>query len=122
MYASRHYPGMTHDKTMLEEESKKEKLPSNIEKLFDLAFIGINSVYPNAILPNKKPKGKILSKRKKMKNRIISRVRVKIENSFAGVKRFRIVYNVSRIKRDDFIDLVFAVACGLWNYYLVQKQ
>ena len=71
MYASRHYPGMTHDKTMLEEESKKEKLPSNIEKLFDLAFIGINSVYPNAILPNKKPKGKILSKRKKMKNRII---------------------------------------------------
>jgi hypothetical protein len=120
LYASRHYPGITHDKTMLEEESQQEKLPEKIEKLFDLAFIGVDSYYHNAILPNKKPKGRELTKRQKKQNRIISGIRVKIENSFAGVKRLRIVYNVSRIRRDDFIDLVFSVSCGLWNYYLLE--
>jgi len=121
LYASRHYPGITHDKTMLVEESQQEKLPQKIEKLFDLAFIGVDSDYPNAILPNKKPKGRELTKRQKKQNRKISGIRVKIENSFAGVKRLRIVYNVSRIRRDDFIDLVFSVSCGLWNYYLLEK-
>jgi hypothetical protein len=122
LYASRYYPGIMHDKTMLVEESQKEKLSSKIKKLFDLAFIGIETDYPDAVLPNKKPKGKELTKRQKQQNRKISRIRVKVENSFAGVKRLRIVYNVCRIKRDDFIDLVFDVSCGIWNYYLVNSM
>lgn len=121
MYASRHYPGKTHDKTVLEIESKDKKLPQSVKKLFDLAFLGLDDIYENVIMPAKKPKGKELSKSQKRNNRQISRVRVRIENAFAGVKRLRIVYNVSRIRREFFIDAIFIVACGLWNFYLAQK-
>ena len=121
LYASRYYPGIMHDKTMLEEESRTEKLHPKIKKLFDLAFIGVEKDYPDAVLPNKKPKGRELTKRQKQQNRKISRIRIKVENSFAGVKRLRIVYNVCRILRDDFIDLVFNVSCGIWNYYLANN-
>ena len=110
-----------HDKRVLEEESKKKKLPNGIKKLFDLAFLGLGSEYENVIMPKKKPKGKELTGAQKKFNRKISRVRVRIENSFAGVKRLRIVYNVSRTRRDDFIDLTFKVSCGIWNYYLIKN-
>lgn len=121
LYASKHYPGKTHDKTLLREESKIRKLPQKIKKLFDLAFLGLESEYENVVMPKKKPKGKELTERQKTSNKKISRVRVRIENAFAGVKRLRIVYNVSRTRRDDFIDLTFIVSCGIWNYYLLKK-
>ena len=121
LYASRHYPGRIHDKAVLENESRKSKLPQRIQKLFDLAFLGLESEYENVIMPKKKPKGRELTERQKNSNKNISRVRVKIENAFAGVKRLRIVYHVSRAKRDHFIDQTFIVACGLWNYYLATK-
>jgi hypothetical protein len=116
LYASRHYPGRVHDKRVLEKESKKKKFPHGIRKLFDLAFLGLESEYENVIMPKKKPKGKELTDKQKKSNRKISRVRVRIENAFAGVKRLRIVYNVSRTKRDEFIDLTFKVSCGIWNF------
>jgi len=111
-----------HDKTMLLEETKNKRLPRKIKKLFDLGFFGIQAVCPNSVMPNKKQKGKKLSKKQKTMNRRISRIRVKIENSFAGVKRLRIVYQISRIRKEDFADLVFDVCCGLWNYYLEQTS
>ena len=117
LYASRHYPGIVHDKTMLEEESREKSLPQKLTVLFDLAFLGVT--IPNAVMPNKKPKGKELTKSQRKKNRIISKKRVKIENSFAGVKRLYITYNVCRIKNENIIDLVFNVSCGLWNYYVL---
>jgi hypothetical protein len=72
-------------------------------------------------MPKKKPKGKELTATQKASNKRISRVRVRIENAFAGVKRLRIVYNVSRTRRNDFIDLTFLVACGIWNFYLMAR-
>ena len=122
LYASKHYPGKTHDKTMLIEESRKRKLPQRIDKFFDLAFLGMDSGYDNVVMLRKKPIGRELTQKQKRSNRKISRIRVRIENAFAGVKRLRIVYNVSRTRRNDFIDLTFRVACGLWNYYLVESS
>lgn len=121
LYASKHYPGKTHDKTMLVAESEEKKMSQKITKLFDLAFLGIDSDYKNVVMPIKKPKGKELTEKQKKSNRKFSAIRVKIENAFAGVKRLRIVYNVSRVKRDEFIDATFIAACGLWNYYQTEK-
>jgi hypothetical protein len=107
---------------MMIEESRKRKLPQRIDKFFDLAFLGMDSGYDNVVMPRKKPKGRELTQKQKRSNRKISRIRVRIENAFAGVKRLRIVYNVSRTRRNDFIDLTFRVACGLWNYYLTESS
>ncbi len=106
---------------MLTKESEKKKLLQSIKKMFDLAFLGLESEYKNVIMPKKKPKGKELTEKQKKSNRKISSVRVKIENAFAGVKRLRIVYNVTRTRRDYFIDLTFIVSCGIWNYYLAHN-
>jgi hypothetical protein len=121
LYASRHYPGKIHDKTVFEEESREKKLPKRIKKLFDLAFLGLENEHENVVMPKKKPKGGELTASQKARNRRISRVRVKIENAFAGVKRLRIVYNVSRTRKDDLINLSFLIACGIWNFYMAAR-
>ncbi len=43
LYASKHYPGKMHDKTMLIAESEEKKISQKIMKLFDLAFLGLES-------------------------------------------------------------------------------
>ena len=104
---------------MLEEESLEMQLPSKLKILFDLAYLGV--VHPNAIMPNKRPKGNELTESQKKKNRAISKIRVRSENSLAGVKRLYIAYNVCRIRKESLIDLVFSVSCGLWNYYIYKN-
>ncbi len=106
---------------MLEEESKIERLSEEIKKLFDLAFYGIEKDYKNVVMPNKKPKGKNLTDKQKLRNKQISRIRVRIENAFAGVKRLRITSFTTRAKRNEVIDLRFSLSCGLWNFYLWAK-
>jgi hypothetical protein len=110
-----------HDKTILEEESKTERLLDGTKKLVDLAFLGIGNEYNNVYMPVKKPKGKELTSMQKEKNKKLSRTRVKIENAFAGVKRLRVVAYTSRAKRDTFINMIFLLACGIWNFYLYAK-
>jgi hypothetical protein len=48
-------------------------------------------------------------------NRVISRVRVKVEHVLAGVKRSRIVKEVFRLTKQNISDLVMEIACGLHN-------
>jgi len=118
LYASKHYPGKMHDRTIFEEEFGEKKIPENLKKVFDLAFFGIDTHCKNVIMPKKKPKGRVLTKLQKEKNKKISRIRVKIENAFAGVKRLRVVCYPSRAKRDMFVNLIFLLSCGIWNFYL----
>lgn len=49
-------------------------------------------------------------------NRVISSVRVLVENSIAGVKRCRLVKDTFRNTKPDFSDLVMEVACALRNF------
>ena len=63
----------------------------------------------------KKPRGGCLTDEEKERNRELSRVRVRVEHSLAGVKRSRSVKDVLRNTKDDFSDLAMAAACGLHN-------
>jgi len=45
----------------------------------------------------------------------LSRVRVRVEHSLAGVKRSRSVKDVLRNTNEGFSDLAMVVACGLHN-------
>ena len=65
--------------------------------------------------PKKKPKGGELTPQEKEANRRISRVRVRVEHSIAGVKVFRVTRDVYRNLRTDFEDMVMETACGLHN-------
>lgn len=54
----------------------------------------------------------------KERNRELSRVRVRVEHSLAGVKRCRSVKDVLRNTKEGFSDLAMLAACGLHNLRL----
>ncbi len=55
-------------------------------------------------------------------NRILSGVRVVVENALSGVKRCRIVKEVLRLTREDCSDQVMEIACGLHNLRVNCRQ
>ena len=63
----------------------------------------------------KKPRGRALTPGEKEQNRKLSRVRVRVEHSLAGVKRCRSVKDVLRNTKEGFSDSAMVAACGLHN-------
>jgi hypothetical protein len=59
-----------------------------------------------------------LSYTDKVRNRLISGIRVRIEHAIGGVKRYRIVKDKLRNWKPGFRDLVFEICCGLHNFRL----
>ena len=51
----------------------------------------------------------------KFLNRLVSSVRIVVENVIAGVKRCRTVKDVLRLTKAGISDLVMEIACGLHN-------
>lgn len=51
----------------------------------------------------------------KFLNRLISRVRIVVENVICGIKRCRIVKDCLRLTKQNISDLVMEIACGLHN-------
>jgi hypothetical protein len=51
----------------------------------------------------------------KFLNRLVSGVRIIVENVIAGVKRCRIVKEVLRLTTAGLSDMVMEIACGLHN-------
>jgi hypothetical protein len=68
-----------------------EHTPLNL--LADLGFAGVEKGYPNVILPYKKPRNGQITDLQKSINREISKIRVRVEHAFAGVKRLKIIKN-----------------------------
>jgi len=54
----------------------------------------------------------------KESNRQISRLRIRVEHAIAGVKRYRIVKDQVRARKDNFQDRVMETCCGLHNFRL----
>ncbi len=67
------------------------------------------------------PRGKDLTPEEKESNRLISRVRVKVEHSVGGVKVFRIVQDTFRNIKEGFVDLVLETVWGLFNFRLESR-
>ena len=119
--------GRHHDYTMLKTEFPPE-LPwfELIVILVDLGFQGIQSDYKgnNIFIPYKKPrKSKSnpeahLTDEQKAANRALSKIRILVENSIAGIKRFNILTQPFRNRKPNFDDQVIAISAGLWNFWL----
>ena len=54
----------------------------------------------------------------KESNRQISRLCIRVEHAIDGIKRYRIVIDELRNRRDDFRDRVMETRCGLQNFRL----
>jgi len=65
--------------------------------------------------PTKKPKGKSLTGRQQAQNRLISKVRVRVEHAIGSIKRMRIVKDTCRLRKEDACQSVFKTCVGLHN-------
>jgi len=121
-YVSPTMNGKRHDYGMFKEEFPPPSMvfPRGIALWGDLGFTGFEKDYPDTlvIIPKKKPKGKELTADAKAWNRIVSGFRVLVEHAIGGVKRFGIVSDKFRNRKDGFDDKVMVISCGLWNYHL----
>jgi hypothetical protein len=122
-FLSKTVSGKTNDFTMLKEEASPDIMPKDIEKHLDLGFQGIEDQFPghDISIPKKKPRGRELDQESKEKNREKSSVRVLVENALAGVKRFRIVTDTFRNRKEGFDDTVMFLSSGLWNFHLAMR-
>jgi DDE superfamily endonuclease/Helix-turn-helix of DDE superfamily endonuclease len=108
--------GSKHDKACIDEEGYTFPAGSTVYQ--DSGFQGYAPEGVTTHQPQKKPRGKELTAEQKESNRLISRVRVQVEQSIGGVKVFRIVQDIFRNIKDGFADLVMETVCGLFNLRL----
>lgn len=116
--------GHNHDFTMLKQEfSPDEDWFKNMLVYVDLGYLGIISAYraDNIQIPHRRPRktkdnsAPQLTEEQKEHNRMVSKLRIFVENSLAGLKRYNILVHDFRNRKDNFIDDVIALCAGLWN-------
>lgn len=119
--------GSHHDYRILKEEFNVNlDLFASYYLLVDLGYLGIKKDYKamDILIPHKKPRiskknpSVELSKEQKNENKEMSKKRVVVENSLAGVKRLGAVVQVFRNKTNEFCDLVMCLACAIWNFHV----
>ena len=105
--------GKKHDKKLADEQDPP--FPKGSRLWQDTGFQGYEPQGVTTFQPRKKPKDGELTPQEKEANRCISRVRVRVEHSIAGVKVFRIARDIHRNLKANFEDTLLETACGLHN-------
>jgi len=101
-------PGKKHDKKLFDET--KPIIPENADMIGDLGYHGAEQL----TLPNKKPKGKELTKEEKQFNKELSRRRITVEHSFGKMKIYQILTQRFRNPLSKH-SLIFKNIAGLHN-------
>jgi hypothetical protein len=106
--------GSLHDKRCADEI--EFVMPAETRMLQDTGFQGLRIDGVETVQPTKKPKGKELTAEQKQRNRSISQERITIEHSIGGVKIFRIVKDIVRLRSLEVRDKIMEVCSGLYNF------
>ena len=114
-------PGARQDYYRFKQSGLGEVIPDEVNVWVDLGFMGIAKDYPclQVMMPHKSSKNHPLTPLQKAENQVISALRICVEHSIAGVKRFRCVTDPYRNKGVVLADKFMLIACGLWNYHLL---
>ncbi len=77
----------------------------------------IQKIHSNVLIPKKKTKKNPLNKEQKHNNKLISKMRIIIENIFAILKKFKIITEKYRNRRKRF-SLRFNLIASIYNLQL----
>lgn len=88
--------------------------------LLDLGYTGFDKDYraKSISIPKKRKKKQVLSEDDKRYNQGVSSKRIFVENSLAGLKRYKVLSNRLRIHLIELYDNILGVCAGLWNFNL----
>jgi len=117
IYLSPTKSGKTHDKKVIDKTNFLFHVPPDVTIWQDTGFQGTQKIHKNTMMPKKNTKKIKLSEKEKEENRIISGIRIVVENAIGGVKRFNILKHPLR-NRNGIDDSFMNVCCGLWNFHL----
>lgn len=116
----------THDMNMLKTLFPPDKdWFSGLTVRLDSGFQGFKDVYQAAqtYLPPKRKRGthdslSSLTEEQKEENRKQASERVSIEHAIGGAKRYYVIQNRMRYKRDDFASKIAITCARLWNFFI----
>lgn len=108
--------GTKHDKKVADEAAFT--LPPGSVLYQDTGFQGFSLPDVTIVQPKKKPRNGELTAEDKAANRQVSGIRIRVEHAICGVKRYRIVKDQLRARKDNFSDRVMETCCGLHNFRL----
>ncbi|WP_416375023.1 transposase [Spiroplasma poulsonii] len=99
---------------------KESKIPilKNTKLIVDSGYQGIQKNHNNVLIPTKKTKKNPLNKEQKQYNRLVSKMRIIIENIFAILKKFKIITEKYRNRRKRF-GLRFNLIASIYNLQLL---
>jgi hypothetical protein len=115
LYVSRTFSGRVHDKTIAD---SAYSIPLGYTLVQDTGYQGYQPEGVKIIQPQKKPRGKDLTREQKESNRRISSYRVRVEHVIGSVKRYRIVKDECRLRKNNFVDDVLLYCAALHNFRL----
>ena len=87
----------------------------------DTGYQGFAPQGVTIIQPQKKPKGKELTPAQKDRNRQIAAVRIRVEHAIGSTKRYRIVKEECRLRKNQYPCKVFALCAALHNFRVQAK-
>ncbi len=105
--------GKKHDFRLFK-ESRVHVLPDTLLEA-DTGYQGLTGLHTNSRLPKKRSKKHALTKQERRENREISRQRIFVEHAIRFVKRFRILSERYRNRRNRFA-LRFSLIAGICNF------
>lgn len=115
LYVSPTVSGKTHDKKLTD---TAYQIPAGYELWQDTGYQGYAPSGVKIHQPMKKPRGKTLNEEQKEYNRTISKTRVRVEHSIGSIKRYRIVKDECRLRKNNFVNHVFLTCAALHNLRL----
>ena len=118
LFASQTFSGRIHDKTIAD---TAYNIPPVFTLFQDSGYQGYAPFGVEIIQPQKKPEGKELTKGQRDKNREISAKRVRVEHTIGSVKRARIVKDECRVRKNKFIENIFATCAAMHNFRILNK-
>lgn len=83
-----------------------------------MGYQRIQNIHTNVLIAKRKSKKNPLNKEEKKNNKVISKMRVVIENVFAWLKRFKIISKKYRNRRKRF-GLRFNLIVSIYNLQLL---
>lgn len=118
LFVSQTLSGRIHDKTIADNYY-------TILKGYTLAQdTGYQGYRPEGVIiiqPVKKPKGKELTDDQKEHNRTVASFRVRVEHAIGSAKRYRIVKDECRLRKNGFVDRIFATCAALHNFRIKRR-
>jgi len=118
LYVSPTVSGKTHDKKLAD---ICYQIPSGYELWQDTGYQGYAPAGVKINQPMKKPRGKSLTEEQKENNRAISKTRVRVEHCIGSIKRYRIVKDECRLRKNNFVNHIFPTCAALHNFRLQLK-